>query len=210
MKVVKMTASRHVADRWYCQLENGEILKVNTALIADYSLYTGRELDAAQLDGLRAAAGQYAARQKALRMSGSRALSRRELERKLQDKGVEAQCAAETVDWMERIGAVNDAEYAAMVVRHYAAAGYGRGRIRDELCRRGISRDLWDDAFTHMPEQSEKLDHLLARKLQGVRPDDQKQIKKVTDMLLRRGFSWGEIRDALARHAFELDGYEEI
>ena len=29
-------------------------------------------------------------------------------------------------------------------------------------------------------------------------------------MLLRRGFSWGEIRDALARHAFELDGYEEI
>ena len=28
MKVVKMTASRHVAERWYCQLENGETLMV--------------------------------------------------------------------------------------------------------------------------------------------------------------------------------------
>ena len=49
MKVVKMTASRHVAERWYCQLENGETLQVSTALIADFSLYTGRDLDEAEL-----------------------------------------------------------------------------------------------------------------------------------------------------------------
>lgn len=210
MKVVKMTASRHVAERWYCQLENGETLKVNTAIIADFSLYTGRELDGQELEALTAASARYTARQKALRIAGSRAMSRRELERKLTEKGIAPEPAAETVDWMERIGAVNDTEYAAMVVRHYAAAGYGRGRIRDELRRRGVSRELWDDAFSHMPEQSEKLDALLAARLRGTAKDDAKRIKKVTDMLLRRGFSWGEIKDALARYEFELDGYEEL
>lgn len=210
MKVVKMTASRHVAERWYCQLENGETLQVSTALIADFSLYTGRDLDEAELAALHAASGSYTARQKALRIAGSRAMSRRELERKLADKGVEQQSAAEAVDWMERIGAVNDREYAGMVVRHYAAAGYGRGRIREELSRRGISRELWDEAFENMPVQSEKLDELVAAKLRGVSRDDRKRIKKLTDMLLRRGFSWSEIKDALGRYEFELDAYEEL
>ena len=36
------------------------------------------------------------------------------------------------------------------------------------------------------------------------------RIKKLTDMLLRRGFSWSEIKDALGRYEFELDAYEEL
>ena len=61
-----------------------------------------------------------------------------------------------------------------------------------------------------MPVQSEKLDELVAAKLRGVSRDDRKRIKKLTDMLLRRGFSWSEIKDALGRYEFELDAYEEL
>ena len=43
-----------------------------------------------------------------------------------------------TVAWLVGLGYINDREYAGMVVRHYAAKGYGARRVRDELRRRGI------------------------------------------------------------------------
>ena len=36
---------------------------------------------------------------------------------------------------------------ARMVVRHYAAKGYGPRKIRDELYRRGVPREFWEDAM---------------------------------------------------------------
>lgn len=43
------------------------------------------------------------------------------------------------------------------------------------------------------------IDRFLAAKLRG-RTADEKTIKKTIDALLRRGFSYGEIRDALRRY----------
>ena len=40
-------------------------------------------------------------------------------------------------DRLAGLGLLNDGEYARMVVRHYAAKGYGPRKIRDELYRRG-------------------------------------------------------------------------
>ena len=41
-------------------------------------------------------------------------------------------------DRMEELGFLNDAAYAAQVVRYYSAKGYGERKLRDELYRRGI------------------------------------------------------------------------
>ena len=37
--------------------------------------------------------------------------------------------------------------YAAQVVRYYSAKGYGERKLRDELYRRGVPRELWDEAL---------------------------------------------------------------
>ena len=39
-------------------------------------------------------------------------------------------------DWLEDLGAIDDAAYARLVARHYGARGYGPGRVREELRRR--------------------------------------------------------------------------
>ena len=39
---------------------------------------------------------------------------------------------------MEELGFLNDAAYAAQVVRYYSAKGYGERKLRDELYRRGF------------------------------------------------------------------------
>ena len=68
--------------------------------------------------------------------------SEKELRDKLRQKGA-AETDIETVTALcLDYGFVNDAEYAGMIVRRYAGMGYGPGRIRTELNRRGVPREL--------------------------------------------------------------------
>ena len=99
---------------------------------------------------------------------------------------------------------LDDERYAGMVVRHYVGKGYGSGRIRQELQRRGIPRELWEEALEQLGEQEDKIESFLRSRLRD--PEDRSQVQKVSAALIRRGFSWEEIRAALAR--FRADGEE--
>ena len=90
------------------------------------------------------------------------------------------------------------AAYAGVIVRHYAAMGYGPGRVRQELQHRGVPRELWDDALARMPDPEEAIDRFLTAKLRGKTPD-RATLQRLSAALQRRGFSWQDIRPALAR-----------
>ena len=107
--------------------------------------------------------------------------------------------------WLQEMHLLDDAQYAAMCVRHYAAKGYGAGRIRSELYRRGIPREAWDDALQELPEQDEQIDALLRRRLRSDTPD-RDELRRASDYLYRRGFGRDEIRAAIARYQ---DNFEE-
>lgn len=199
MKIEKLTQSDKKPDIWYAQFENGESLRVNVALIADYSLYSGRELDEDEYAALTASSIASSAKARALRILGKRNMSRREITERLVQKGETEETAEETADWLTHIGAVNDEEYAALIARHYVSRGYGKMRIQDELYRRGINRELWDEAFAGLPETDDKAYDLLVSKLGGEAPD-KAALKRATDMLYRRGFTWDEIKSALERY----------
>lgn len=131
--------------------------------------------------------------------------SEKELRKKLAEKG----CSQQDIDTVTALcldyGFVNDAEYAGMIARHYTAMGYGPGRVRTELQRRGIPRDLWDDALDQMPQGTETIDRLLAAKLRGRDPSDRKERDKAAAALFRKGYSWDDIRAALNRYGADTD-----
>ena len=208
MKVKRLAQSKRLPDRWYLELETGESLKIGLDAVADFSLYEGRELSEAELGALRAGAGKFSAKERALRLLGARQMSRRELEKKLLDKGESPEDTEAALELMERIGAINDREYAGSIVRHYAAKSYGQRRIKDELMRRGVPKEYWDEALCELPEQEGDLDRLIMKRLRGESPDEREK-KRLTDMLLRRGYSWREIREALGRYGESLEEYDE-
>ena len=196
VKVQELTKSQRVADRWYLKLDGGESIKVDTALIADFSLYPGRELDETELTALRAGAARAGAKARALRMLGSRMYSEKELYEKLISKGETPEDAAGAVEWVVRLGYVDDWEYASAIVRRYTGQGYGLGRVRQELFRRGVPKEMWDRALEEAPDSRETLESLLEKRLRG-REKDEKERRRAVDMLRRRGFSWEEIKGAL-------------
>lgn len=199
MKIEKLIRSERNPDIYYAEFENGEKLRVSVALIADYSLYSGRVFDEEEFEALKASAGALSARARALRILGKRNMSRREITGRLIQKGESEETAENTAEWLVKIGAVNDAEYAALIVRHYISRGYGKMRILDELYRRGIDRELWEGALGELTDTEDKAYAFLVSKLRGAVPD-KATLKRVSDALYRRGFSWDEIKSAILRY----------
>ena len=130
-------------------------------------------------------------------------MSEKELVDKLIRKGEDEETARDCARWLREEGFLNDESYAATVARHYAAKGYGPGRVRAELSRRGVDRELWDDTLQAMPENTDKLDRFIAARLTD--PEDRDQVRKVSAALYRRGYSWEEIRSALRRFNAETE-----
>ena len=187
-------------------LDHEEELKVDADMVATFGLYVGMELDGETLDALRAAIARRKTRNRALRLAGSRPMSRKELTDRLRRRGSTEEDAAEAADWMEHLGAVDDGEYARMIVRHYSEKGFGPAKVRSELYRRGIPKELWEDALGELPEEEETIERVLEARL-SPHPDGE-EIKKLMGFLQRRGFGYETIRAALGRYITDMGEYE--
>lgn len=222
MTIQELKPSAQKEGRWLVFLEDATIIRVSEADVADLGLYRGMELDEAQMQKLQDAAALSKLKTRALNIVSVRSVSRRELVKKLTARPrktdseeflpedaeaarEELAARAETVaDWLENLGLLNDEQYARDVVRWCGEKGYGVQRIRDELFRRGVPRQLWDQALEERADSDEAIDRFLRQKLKNW-DGDRKELKRVTDALARRGFSWSEISEGLERYEASID-----
>ena len=204
MWITRIENSKHVQERVLVYLEEGDPLRITQNELLQFGLYQGMDLSPDLVVQLQNTGRRSESRAAAARMASGRMLSRKELTDRLNRKGVDPDTAEETADWLEALGAVDDAAYAGVIARHYAASGYGPGRVRQELQKRGIPRELWEDALSQLPDSADAIDGFLKKKLGGRTPD-RAMLKKLSDALLRRGFSWNDIRPALNRLGGEIE-----
>ena len=161
--------------------------------MAAFSLYDGLTLEEERLAELKSAAFVATLRERTVALLSARMLSAGQLQEKLMAKGATDRQAAEVVAWALEIGLLNEEEYAKTLARHYQARGYGMYKIKDELYR----RRYWEQALAELEDPEEFIDAFLARKVQD--PGDRQQIKKASDALVRRGFSWRQVSEGVAR-----------
>lgn len=204
MVIQELKPSQRVQGRWLAMLEDGSILRVGQQEIADFALYAGRELTEEEAAALTAGLRSRQMRERALELLSRKPQSRRELTRKLNEWGAGPEEADAVCDRMEELGYLNEAAYAAQIVEVYSARGFGEKKLRDELYRRGVPREEWDEALARVGDSTQAIDDFLQKKLTGW-TGDRKQLQKVTAALARRGFSWSDIRDALARYETGID-----
>ena len=192
MRIERIEASKHKRGRVLVFLADGACLKITEQELLDFGLRAGDDLNEATLAKLKEAAGVSNVKATAADIIGKRAMSRAALEKKLKEKGASEADARYAAEWLEAIGAINDADYAALLVRHYGEMGYGPARVREKLYEKGVPRELWDDALDQLPEGGDQIDRFLQGKLRGRTPNE-KEKKRLTDALLRRGYSWGDV-----------------
>lgn len=189
-------------ERFTLIFDDGTELKTTLGIITGRFIRSDMDFDEEAYNELVSASGLAMAKARALRIINARPMSREELRKRLIEKGETPENAEACADWLCRMGLINDAEYAGSVVRHYAAKGYGSARIKQELRHHGVPREMWDEAMLQMPEQDAYLERFIRARLSE--PGDRAQVKKVSDALFRRGYSWEQIKHAL--NEFDTQG----
>ena len=182
MRIERLLPPAQPGRPWTVVLEGGDALRVPEGTVAAFSLYDGLTLEEERLEELKSAAFVATLRERTV---------------SLMAKGATDRQAAEVVAWALEIGLLNEEEYAKTLARHYQARGYGMYKIKDELYRRQVPRRYWEQALAELEDPEEFIDAFLARKVQD--PGDRKQIKKASDALVRRGFSWRQVSEGVAR-----------
>ena len=130
--------------------------------------------------------------------------SRQELYQRLLEKDVAEEDAAYAVERLVELGLMDDGAYAQSLAHNYAARGYGPARVRQELKKHLLEEEDISAALEDFSPDYDKMNAYIRSRLGGKTPD-RREIKKITDGLFRRGFSWGDIRHAMQEYTDALE-----
>ena len=195
MRIDSLKTTPDRMGRYWVRFEDGTSLGLYRQTVEDFGLYTGQELTEAEYAKLTEAAGQMSAKMRAVRIVSASAVSKRDLEQRLVQKGEDPNQAKAAVEWMADLKLVDDRQTAANVVSRCAAKGYGLQRAKQALYEKKIPKEYWEEALADYPDQTDRIEEFLRSRL-GDAPTD-KETKRAIDALLRRGHGWSEIRRAL-------------
>ena len=183
--------------------EDGKRLKAPAFKVVELGLTPGVEVTPEVFLALENAQSLASCKERAVRILTASGLSKKELQKRLVQKGESGEDAEAAVAWLEELHLIDDLETAKQLVRSACLRGYGAARAKSILYEKGIPKELWDEALEELPEMDGAIDVFLRRKLDG-RTLDAKQIKKTVDALLRRGHSYHDIQAGLRRYEASL------
>jgi len=131
--------------------------------------------------------------------------SRAQLAAKLAERGADESVAQRVLDRFEDVGLVDDAEFAAMLVRsQQASRGLGRRALAHELRRKGVDDETAREALEQVADDDEwaTARSLVARRLPSTRGlPRERRTARLAVLLARKGYPSGlamrVVREAL-------------
>ena len=196
-------------------LSDGRSLWLHNALIYDAGLHKGDALTEAQITRLLQQAADRRAFEYGLYLLERRGYSYRELYDKLmQAERADEQATLHALEKLVRLGFLNDARYAEALARQLVEQKrYGLHRAAMEMRHRGLSAEEIDNAlapYEDPEDTAQRLMQLLERKYARrlTDPHDRRAIESVKASLIRRGFDYSDVRNAIEDY-FSDEDYEE-
>lgn len=190
------------------RFEDGFSMRLYRQTVENFGLYAGRELSEEEMTELRKAAGEMSAKMRAVRIVAASSVSKRDLESRLIHKGEDPTQAKQAVEWMSDLHLVDDAKTAEQIVERCIYKGYGLSRAKQALYEKRIPKEYWEDALAEYPDQTEKILEFLRSRLKA--GCQERDVRRVTDALLRRGHSYQQIRRAMQQLELDADFQEDF
>ena len=192
MEITALEPRRHRLVQLFLDGEPAVKLDEETAA----SLRPGQQLSDEELHELIARSDAARAKEKALYLLEHRPHSKRELEDKLA-RTVGREAAGQAAGRMEELGLIDDADYAHRLAEELARKGFAAPRIRQELLRRGIDRELAAQEAERAAAAPEDALHSLIERRFARQLGEEKGRRRAVAALQRMGYRWEEIRSAL-------------
>ena len=207
MRIEHVASQPDRAGRYTVRFDDGSVMRLYKQTVQDFGIYPGQEMTEEEFENLKTAAGQMSAKMRAVRIVSASSVSKRDLEQRLIHKGEDPGQAKAAVEWMSDLNLLDDRKTAEQVVQRCISKGYGVARAKQALYEKRIPKEYWEEALADYPDQLDAIVSFLRSRMGDGR--NEKELRKATDALIRRGHSYGEIRKALQRISDELDFPEE-
>lgn len=182
--------------------EDGFAFSLSDKGLFETGVSVGKQYTAEEFAEISAYATEEKVFRRAVYLLGNRDYGSEELVRKLADEGENGEKA---VARLVELGYINDRAYAEKIIDRTVAT-YGVRRVKEELKKRFLSPEVWQDLLEEKCSQSEETvyDHLCI-KARGKDLSDPREKQKIFAFFLRRGFLADDIRAAFRRYGQEVD-----
>ena len=172
-------------------------------LVLEYGLVKGRRLSDDEVAQIQAADAVFVAKATAMHYLAHKARTEAEVRRKLQRSDLPEQAVEQAIQRLHALGYLDDDAYTREYVRsRFRTKGYGPQRLRADLRRRGVAPALIEAALAELLGADDRLTAAREQALQrwprlAREPDPRKRRKKLSDFLLRRGFTYDTVRQVV-------------
>jgi len=212
-RVTALEGQKRSRGRINVQLDGEFAFGLDQEVALESGLKVGDLLEAEEIDRLVEEDGKRGARARALRFLQPRERSRAEVDHRLQRYGYVPSVITAAVEYLERLGYLDDQRFAQTFIREKSAGGWGPRRLREELYRKGVDPGLTEEVLVECLDEGAdaRYAHLVVQVRRRFGPEYQRDPtrarRRAGAFLARRGHDWAAIARVLAgAFAAEADG----
>ena len=190
------------SDRRSVYINNEYAFSVSEGICFSNNLEVGRFLSEKQIQLLKSLDENEKIKQDAFRLLGYRQRSIRELTDRLIKKGWNRDSVQSVIYELIEKEYLNDLEFALMFAREKVKQKFiGPPALRSELFKVRIEKEIQDQVvkaiYNEFPTIKIIRSLLSRKKIKTVESLDEKQKKRIINMLRRKGFNWDDIQSAI-------------
>ncbi len=123
---------------------------------------------------------------------------------KLKKAGFNGKSCAEVIARLKELGLVDDERFASAYTEKLLSANTSKRQIYYKLCEKGISREKAKETVDNIDSDETVLIKNIIEKKYLSKLNDRQNTQKVYAALVRKGFSFGAVRDVLKQYEEEL------
>lgn len=189
----------------YCDIyfDNNEFINIHKDVIINLNLFVDKPIDFAELEKIKKEDEYLRIKNSAFRILTRRANSEAELIKKLKRKEYSLPAINRVVSELRNKGYINDFDFAVRY-SEMRLKKYGWNRIKNELFRKGISKEILPkiESAINIKTEEDYLIEIASKKLNSIikKENDLYRIKqKLFGFLVRKGFDFEDSKNVIDR-----------
>ena len=205
MKIVKVSPRRKHLTALI--LEDGTELLIDSEIVAIKNLSAGSVIESPA--DLLFESDKKRARSRAMWYLSRQDHSEKALYDKLIKGCFSPEASRDAVDRMVELGLIDDERYAARLCEFYSEAGKSLREQYAKLILKGVPSDIARTLTAKNGDETDKIRRLIETKYASKLQSDE-GVQKVYAALIRKGFSFSDVKVALREYSENLDNSEDF
>lgn len=194
-------------DKKHCfkvSTDSGQTVFIDLDVCSEYGLKCGMELDEEVLTEIVKRSDFVRAKERALWYLDRTDHSERALYDKLTRAGFAGESCAAVMAWLKEYGMIDDRRYALHLAERYSESNVSQREAYQKLLMKGVPRELAREVTEEAEfDEAAQIRAVIEKKYRN-KLGDRASTEKVYAALIRKGFSFGAVRDELKRYCEEM------